>query len=90
MPDELNATNSILLVFRVFYKRPMVIDSLNLKLRQIVRFSSNVILDEMTAECYLLFGFFFLIAQLEERALYHVQIVTSHFLITHQKERPLY
>ena len=31
-----------LLVFRVYYERPMVIDSLILKLRQIVRFSSKV------------------------------------------------
>ena len=37
------------LVFQVYYERPMVIDSLNLKLRQIVRFSSNVILDEMSS-----------------------------------------
>ena len=49
-----------LLVFRVYNERPMVIDSLNLKLWQIVRFSSNVILDEMSsAKCYLLFGKFF-------------------------------
>ena len=47
------------LVFRVYYERPMVIDSLNLKLRQIARFSSNVILDEMsTVKCSLLSGFF--------------------------------
>ena len=57
----------------------MVIDSLTLKLRQIARFSSNVILDEMSsAKCRLLFGFFFfffffLIAE----PLYHVHIVTS-------------
>ena len=52
------------LVFRVYYERPMVIDSLNLKLRQIARFSSNGILDEMSsAKCRLLFGVFFLIAQ---------------------------
>ena len=40
-----------LLVFLVYYERPMpmVIDSLNLKLRQIVRFSSNVILEEMSS-----------------------------------------
>ena len=44
-----------LLVFRVYYKRPMVIDSQNLKLRQTARFSSNVILDEMSS----IFGFFF-------------------------------
>ena len=48
------------LAFRVYYERPMVIDSLNLKLRQITRFLSNVILDEMSfAECHLLFGFCF-------------------------------
>ena len=48
-----------LLVFWVYYERPMVIDILNLKLRQIVRFSSNVILDEISsAKCHLLFGFF--------------------------------
>ena len=40
-------------------ERPMAIDSLNLKLRQVVRFSSNVILDEMSAKCLLLFGFLF-------------------------------
>ena len=57
----------------------MVIHSLNLKLRQIVRFSSNVILGEMSsAKCHLLFGFFFiLIAQHKERPLYHVHMVTS-------------
>ena len=66
------------LVFRVFYERPMVIDSLNLKLRQIARFSSNVILDEMSsAKCHMLFGFFFLISQHEERPLYHVHVVIS-------------
>ena len=44
-----------LLVFRVYYERPVVIDSLNLKLRQIARFSSNVILDEMSStKCRLL------------------------------------
>ena len=37
----------VLLVFTVYDERPMVIDSLNLKLRQIARFSLNVILDEM-------------------------------------------
>ena len=48
-----------LLVFQVYYERPMVTDSLNLKLRQIARISSNVILDEMlSAKCHL-FGFFF-------------------------------
>ena len=58
----------------------MVIDSLNLRLRQIVRFLSNVILDEMSsAKCRLLFGFV-LIAQHEERPLYHVHVVTSHFI----------
>ena len=35
-----------------FYERLMVLDSLNLRLRQIARFSSNVILDEMlSAKC---------------------------------------
>ena len=35
----------------------MVIDSLNLKLGQITRFSSNMILDKMSsAKCHLLFG----------------------------------
>ena len=44
----------------LYYEKPMVIDSLNLKLRQIARFSSNVILDEMSsAKCHLLFGLFF-------------------------------
>ena len=48
-----------LLVFRVYYERPMMIDRLNLKLRQIARFSSNVVLDEMSsAKCRLLFGIF--------------------------------
>ena len=56
----------------------MAIDSLNLKLRQIGRFSSNVILDEMSsAKCHLLFGIPFLIAQHEERQIYHVHMVTS-------------
>ena len=65
------------LVFRVYYERPMVSGSLNLKLRQIARFSSNMILDEMSsAKCHLLFGFF-LIAQHEERPLYHIHVVTS-------------
>ena len=37
----------------------MVIDSLNLKLRQIVTFSTNVILDKMSSvKCWLLFGIF--------------------------------
>ena len=57
-----------LLVFRVYYERPMVINSLNLKLSQIARFSSNVILDEMSsAKCRLY----------EERPLYHIHMVTS-------------
>ena len=49
------------LVFRVYYERPMVIDSLNLKPRQIAIFSSNMILDEMSsAKCHcLLFEIFF-------------------------------
>ena len=48
--------HSALLVFRVYYERPMVMNSLNLKLRQIARFLSNVILDEMSsAKCRLLF-----------------------------------
>ena len=55
----------------------MVIDSLNLKLRQIARFSSNMILDEMSsAKCHLLFGIFFLIVQHKERPVYHVHMVT--------------
>ena len=59
----------------------MVIDSLNLKLRQIVRFLSDVVLNEMSsAKCHLLFGIFFLIAQHEERPLYHVNVVTSRLL----------
>ena len=33
----------VLLVFRVYYERPVVIDSLNLKLRQTAWFSSNKI-----------------------------------------------
>ena len=37
----------------------MVIDSLNLKLRQIVRFSSNVILDKMSSAFRIFFFFFF-------------------------------
>ena len=50
-----------LLVFRVYYEIPVVIDSVNLKMRQIARFLSNMILDEMSsAKCHLLFGFFFL------------------------------
>ena len=59
---------NIWLVFRVYYERPMVIGSLYLKLRQIVRFSSNMILDEMSsAKCRLH----------EERPLYHIHVVTS-------------
>ena len=51
-----------ILVFHVYYERPMVIYGLNLKLRQIARLSSNVILNEMlSAKCHLLFGFFVLI-----------------------------
>ena len=46
----------------------MVINSLNLKLRQIVRFSSNVILDEMSSA----FWNFFWIAQHEERPPYNI------------------
>ena len=39
-----------------------MIDSLNLKLRQIARFSLNVILDEMSsAKCHLLLDFFSLL-----------------------------
>ena len=69
-----------LLVFRVYFERPMVIDSLNLKLRQIARFLSKVILDEISsAKCRLLFGFF-LVAQHEERPLYHIHMVTSRFI----------
>ena len=49
----------MLLVFRVYYERPVVIDSLSLKLRKNVRLSSNVVLDEMMfAKCHLLFRFF--------------------------------
>ena len=57
----------------------MVIDRPNLKLRQIARFSSNVVLDEMSStKCRLLFGISFsFIAQQEERPLYHVHMVTS-------------
>ena len=55
-----NSEVNPLLVFRVYCERPTVIDSLNLKLRQITRFSSNMILDEMvSAKYHLLFGFFF-------------------------------
>ena len=58
-----------LLVFRVYSEIPMVIDRINLKLRQIARFLSNVILDKMlSAKCHLLFNFFtnIFIAQHEE------------------------
>ena len=56
-----------------------VIDSLNLKLRQIARFSSNMILDEMSsAECHLLFGFFWIV-QHKEKPLYHVTSLYSLF-----------
>ena len=64
-------------------RKTMVIDSLNLNLRQIARFSSNVILDGMSsAKCCLFFFILFkllifFIAQHEERPLYHVQMVTS-------------
>ena len=79
-----------LLVFRVYYERPMLIDSLNFKLRQIVRFLSNMILDKMSsAKCCLLFGIF-LIAQHEERPLYHIHMVTFCCLIAQHEERPLY
>ena len=60
------------LVFRVYYERAMVIDSLNLKLRQIARPLSNMILDEMSSA----FWNIFLIAQHKERPLYHVHMVT--------------
>ena len=54
------ASSSFLLVFRVYYERPMVIDSLNLKLRQIAKFLLNVILDDISsAKCHPLFGIFF-------------------------------
>ena len=57
-----------LLDFRVYYERPVVIDSLNLKLRQIARFSSNVICDEMlSAKCHLH----------KERPHYYIHMVTS-------------
>ena len=70
-----------LLVFRVYYERPVVINSLNLKLRQIARFSSNVILDEMHLLNVICFLEFFLIAQHEERPLCHVHVVTSRLLL---------
>ena len=48
----------------------MVVDSLNLKLRQIARFSSNVNFDEMSsAKC----------RRQEERPLYDIHMVTSLF-----------
>ena len=69
----------------------MVIDTLNLKLRQIVRFSSNMILDEMSSvKCCLLLDFFW-IAQHEERPLYHIHKVTSRYyypLPLHYQIRP--
>ena len=46
-----------LLVFRVYYERPMVINSLNLKLMQIARFSSNMFLDEMSFAFWYFFIF---------------------------------
>ena len=50
----------------------MEIDRLILKLGQIARFSSNMVLDEMlSAKCRLPF-WIFLIVQHEERPLYHV------------------
>ena len=51
---------SFFLVFRVCYERPKVIDSLNLKLRQIAGFLSNVILDEMSSALFFRFFFLFL------------------------------
>ena len=52
------------------------------KLRQIARFSSNVILDEISyAKCCLLFGIYILIAQHGERPLYLIHMVTSRFLM---------
>ena len=69
--------NSLLLVFRV-YERSVVIDSLNLKLRQIARLSSNVISDDMSSAKYCLP---FLMAQHEERSIYHAHVVTSGFLV---------
>ena len=59
IPADHANKRGILLVFRVYYERPMAIHSLNLKLRQIVRFWSKVILDEMSSAMFrLLFGFF--------------------------------
>ena len=58
----------------------MVIDSLKRKLRQIARFSSNMISAEMSSGHLLnvvCFFFFFLIAQHEEKPLYHTHVVTS-------------
>ena len=66
----------------------MVIGSLNLKLRLIARFSSNVILDEMlSAKCHLLFDLY-LIAQHKERPLYQIHMVTSRYmmLLNHNKQ----
>ena len=65
------------LTFRVYYERPVVIDSLNLELRQIARFSSNMILNEMSSAKYRLLFRFFLIVQHKEWPLYHPQMVTS-------------
>ena len=75
------------LVFRVYYENPMVINSLNLKLRKIPGFPSNVILDEMSsAKCCLLLGiFFFFIAQHEERRLYDIHTVTYCSLLFSKK-----
>ena len=61
---------SIFGLSRVYYERPMVIDSVNLKLRQIARFSSNMILDEISSSKCCLH---------EERPLYQKHMVTSHF-----------
>ena len=55
-----------------------LINNLNLKLRKIARFLSNVVLDEMSSAKYrLLFGISFWIAQHEERPFYHIHVVTS-------------
>ena len=59
----------------------MVINSLNLKLRQIARFSSNMIFDDMSStKCCLLLKFF-LIAQHEERPIYRIHVVTSRLIL---------
>ena len=53
--------NGTVKFFKFYKQRPMVIDNLNLKLRQIARFSSNVVLDELSsAQCRLLLEFFLL------------------------------